>query len=151
MYFEAGRIRMDNLIRAAKQVSLFSRININMKKELPIRSSEMGMLIYLVKTSGDKTPIGVAKFFHFTKSMATNMVTSLSEKGYIEKIRSNTDKRSILLKPTKKAIELVEATYEEYFKTMAMLKAQMGEEKFKEFLALLEMANGILLEVKDNG
>lgn len=142
---------MDELIRASEQVSLFCRINIYTKRVLPIRSSEMGMLIYLVKTDEDKTPNGVAQYFRFTKSMATNMVASLSAKGYLKKERSETDKRSIILTPTDKAIKLVENTYKEYLKMMVLLKTQMGEIKFYELLELLEFANEILLEEKDNG
>lgn len=142
---------MDNLIRASEQISLFCRMNVNTRRELPIRSSEMGMLIYLVKTEEEKTPNGVARFFRFTKSMATNMVTSLSANGYIVKKQSETDKRSFLLIPTEKAIQLVEDTYEEYFKMMSVLKTRMGEKKFSDFLVLLETANNILLEEKNNG
>ena len=142
---------MNDLIRASEQISLFCRMNVYTKRELPIRSSEMGMLIYLVKTEEDKTPNGVAQFFRFTKSMATNMVTSLSAKGYLKKEQSKTDKRSIILIPTDKAILLVENTYEEYFKMMSLLKTQMGEKKFNEMLKLLETANEILLEEKNNG
>lgn len=89
------------------QISLFCRLNINTKRGLPIRSSEMGMLIYLVKTDGEKTPNAVAKFFKVTKSMATNMTTSLLNNGYIEKKQSETDKRSFCLIPTNKAVRLV--------------------------------------------
>lgn len=142
---------MDKLIKSSKQISLFCRLNLNTKQELPIRSSEMGMLIYLVKTEEEKTPNAVAKFFNVTKSMATNMATSLLNNGYIEKIQSEADKRSFLLIPTDKAIRLVEHTYEEYFRTMSLLESKMGEQKFDEFIRLLETANEILLEEKNNG
>lgn len=142
---------MDKLIKSSKQISLFCRLNLNTKQELPIRSSEMGMLIYLVKTEEEKTPNAVAKFFNVTKSMATNMATSLLNNGYIEKIQSEADKRSFLLIPTDKAIRLVEDTYEEYFRTMSLLESKMGEQKFDEFIRLLETANEILLEEKNNG
>lgn len=142
---------MDKLIKSSKQISLFCRLNLNTKQELPIRSSEMGMLIYLVKTEEEKTPNAVAKFFKVTKSMATNMATSLLNNSYIEKIQSEADKRSFLLIPTDKAIRLVEDTYEEYFRTMSLLESKMGEQKFDEFIRLLETANEILLEEKNNG
>lgn len=142
---------MDKIIRSSEQISLFCRLNINTKRELPIRSSEMGMLIYLVKTDEEKTPNAVAKFFKVTKSMATNMATSLLNNGYIEKIQSEADKRSFLLIPTDKAIRLVKDTYEEYFRLMSVLESRMGEQKFDEFICLLEIANGILLEEKNNG
>lgn len=142
---------MDNMIKASEQISLFCRLNINAKKELPIRSSEMGMLIYLVKTDGEKTPNAVAGFFKVTKAMATNMATSLLKKGYIEKRQLETDKRSFGLIPTAKAIQLVGAAYAEYFRMMSVLEEKMGKEKFEELIHLLEMANGILLEEKSNG
>ncbi|MDQ0362121.1 MarR family winged helix-turn-helix transcriptional regulator [Breznakia pachnodae] len=142
---------MNNLIKVSEQIALFCRINVNTKRDLPIRSSEMGMLIYLVKTEEEKTPNGVAQFFRFTKAMATNMVTSLSSKGYITKKQSEIDKRSVYLVPTNKAIKLVENTYDEYFKSMSTLRKRMGEEKFENLVMLIEMANNILLEENKNG
>ena len=142
---------MDKMIRSSEQISLFCRLNIHAKRELPIRSSEMGMLIYLVKTEEEKTPNAVARFFKVSKSMATNMTTSLLNNGYIRKKQSETDKRSFCLLPTSKAIRLVEETYEEYFKMMSVLEAKMGEEDFDRLVSLLETANEILLEEKSNG
>lgn len=142
---------MDKMIRASEQVSLFCRININTKRALPIRSSEMGMLIYLVKTGEEKTPNAVARFFKVSKAMATNMATSLVSNGYIEKRRSEDDKRSFLLYPTQKAVQLVDETCEEYFKMMSVLEAKMGGQRFDELISLLETANEILLEEKNNG
>ncbi len=142
---------MDEIARASEQVSLFCRINHTIKRDLPIRSSEMGLLIYLVKTEKEKTPNAAAQFFTVTKAMITNMVTSLRAKGYLEKKQSKIDRRSSLLLPTEKAIHLVELAYEEYFKAMTTLEAKMGKQKFHEFITLLETANEILLEVKSNG
>ncbi|WP_125762039.1 MarR family winged helix-turn-helix transcriptional regulator [Companilactobacillus hulinensis] len=142
---------MNQLAEASEQVSLFCRLNNNIKKELPIRSSEMGMLIYLVKTDNDKTPNGAAKFFNVTKSMATNMVSSLLQQGYITKKQSELDKRSFILIPTDKANSLVDDAYEEYFKAMSSLQKNMGDDKFNELIVLLRSANQILLEEKNNG
>ena len=49
---------MDTMMNAMEQVSLFCRLNMNTRRNLPIRSSEMGMLIYLVKADGEKTAKG---------------------------------------------------------------------------------------------
>lgn len=142
---------MEEYINAAEQVSLFCRININIKHDLPVRSSEMGFLIYVCRTDGEKTPTGAARFFKVSKANITNMVTSLVRKGYLRKGESGADKRSILLLPTSKAEELVEAAYTEYFKTMQVLERNMGAEEFAGFISLLETANKILLEEKENG
>lgn len=142
---------MDNFIYAAEQVSLFCRLNVNTKHKMPIRSSEMGLLIYLCNTNEEKTPMGAARFFKVSKAMATNMVTALSQKGYLEKKPSLEDKRSSFLMPTEKAKQLVADTYSEYHKTMSILQDKMGSEHFEVLLSLLEQANNILLEEKTNG
>lgn len=141
---------MDRMIRISEQIALFCRLNIISKRKLPIRSSEMGMLIYLVKTEGNKTPNAAAKFFNITKAMATNMVTSLLNNGYIIKKQSEKDKRSFILIPTDKAIRLVNDTYSDYFKMISILESKMGENKFNELIQLLETANTIILEEKNN-
>lgn len=115
------------------------------------RSSEMGMLIYLVKTDGEKTAKGIADFFKVTKAMATNMSSALLKNGFLEKQQQENDKRSFLLLPTAKAVQLVNETYEEYMKEMHILKKNMGGDAFNSLIALLELANDILLEEKSNG
>lgn len=142
---------MEELLQAAEHISLFCRLNINTKRELPIRSSEMGMLIYLCKTDGDKTPMAISRFFKVSKAMATNMVTAMYKKGYITKQPSPLDRRSSQILPTQKAVDLVESTYEEYYKTMRILSEKMGGKNFAALIDLLEQANTILLEEKNNG
>ncbi len=133
----------------AEAISLFCRINMNAKRELPIRASEMGMLILIVKSEIVQTPIKVAEFFKVSKPMVTAMTASLLKKGYLLKTPSEEDKRSCTLSPTAKAIEIVEQTYAEYYKTVEMLKLKMGEEKYDKLIELLDMANNILLEEKN--
>lgn len=53
---------MNGFINATEQVSLFCRLSINKKRNLPIRASERGLLIYLCKSEGEKTPMSVAHF-----------------------------------------------------------------------------------------
>ena len=142
---------MENFLQAAEQISLFCRLNMNTRCELPIRSSEMGMLIFLCKTKGDKTPMGIARFFNVSKAMATNMVTAMFKQGYIEKKASADDRRSSIIVPTAKAQVLVDSTYEEYYKFMRTLKEKMGDADFASLLALLGKANRILLEEKEHG
>lgn len=79
---------MNGFINATEQVSLFCRLSINKKRNLPIRASERGLLIYLCKSEGEKTPMSVAHFFKVTKANATNKVSSLIRQGYLQKEQS---------------------------------------------------------------
>ena len=137
---------MDTMMNAMEQVSLFCRLNMNTRRNLPIRSSEMGMLIYLVKADGEKTAKGVADFFKVTKAMATNMSSALLKNGFLEKQQQENDKRIFLLRPTEKSVQLVNETYYEYMKQMNILRNSMGEAAFHTLLDLLNMANVILLD-----
>ncbi len=123
----------------------------NAKRTLPIRASEMGMLIFIVKSQDPQMPSQIADFFKITKPMVTTMVNSLIKKGYLTKQNSATDKRSFTLHPTAKAKQLIDETYIEYFKSMAQLDCRMGQEKFDKLIELLELANIILSEEKYNG
>lgn len=137
---------MQEYIKGAEAVSLFCRIHMNAKRDLPIRSSEMGMLILIVKSTEPQSPIQIAEFFKVTKPMVTTMTNSLIKKGYLTKNPSPTDRRSFTLQPTEQAVCLVEHAYSEYVKTMETLKKQMGCKKYKYLIELIEQANSILLE-----
>ena len=141
----------DELIIGAETVSMFCRLNINIKKDLPIRSSEMGLLILICKSEKPVTPVMAADFFKVKKPMITAMVSNLRKNGYIVKIPSLDDKRSFSLNPTKKARQLVDGTYSEYMKTMELLRNKLGAIEFGELLILLDKSNCILLEGKNNG
>ncbi len=58
--------------------------------------------------------------------MATNMSSALLKNGFLEKQQQESDKRSFRLRPTAKAVQLVNETYEEYMKEMNTLKNNMG-------------------------
>lgn len=137
------------LVNGANIITMFCRQNINAKKDLPLRSSEIGLLIYTVKTEEPVTPVMAANFFKVSKPMIATMVKSLCEKGYLTKEPSTTDKRSFTLVPTAVAVELAESVYEEYFKVINCLLSGMGKTKFEKMIALLDEANSILIKGND--
>ena len=141
----------DELEKGAETVSMFCRLNINVKKDLPIRSSEMGLVILIYKSDKPVTPVMAADFFKVKKPMITSMVSNLLKHGYIEKISKLEDKRSYSLKLTEKAKLLIDDTYSEYMKTMELLRHKLGFIDFDKLISLLKKANFTLLEEKNNG
>ena len=136
---------MQNQGKAAKAISMFCRLYINTKKEMPIRAGEMGLLIYLVKENSEAQPIQIADFFKVSKPMVTAMINSLESKGYISKTQSSKDKRGCIVSPTEKATIFVESTYHEYNKTIQKLIEGLGETDFMTLVKLIEKSNVILL------
>ncbi|MFT9497490.1 MarR family winged helix-turn-helix transcriptional regulator [Anaerosolibacter sp.] len=139
----------ENIIASADAVSRFCRLQMNIKKDIPIRSSEMGVLIYIEKSDVPVTPLMVSNFFGISKPSVTDMVNALLKKNYLSKTLSQTDKRSYFLSVTQKGHELVESTYSEYFRTMELLEEKMGCHEFELFIQLIGKANRVLSEERE--
>lgn len=134
----------EDITMSVEIVSRFCRLQMNTRRDIPIRPSEMGTLIFVVKSEEPVTPLMISNFFGISKPSVTDMVNSLIKKNYLIKTPSDKDKRSYTVSPTQMGYELVETTFKEYVKTMELLEQKMGTKEFRLFLQLLEKANKIL-------
>ena len=134
------------IMTATEEVAMFCRLQMNIKKHLPIRPSEMGVLIYTSKHQEAVTPLMISQFFQISKPSVTAMVNSLIKQDYLMRTASATDGRSYTVSITPKGRKLVENTYDEYLSAMALIKEKMGEGDFKLFVQLIIRANEILKE-----
>lgn len=135
---------MDKYLAANAVLSIFSKNYMELKKGLPIRPSEMGVLNIIAETPGPHTSVMLAELLNVSKPMITAHLTSLSEKGYIMKQPSSEDKRSFYILPTEKALALVESARVDLNRQLARLMEGLGEEQFDMLLHLTREANKIL-------
>ena len=135
---------MDQFVTANAAFSKFSRNYMELKKDFPIRPSEMGVLNIITQTPGPHTPVMVAQMLGVSKPMVTALLTSLSEKGYITKEPSKDDKRAYFIRPTEKALALVERAGQEMDGQLSQLRNAMGQEDFEKLVSLVRAANRIL-------
>ncbi len=136
----------EDLVISADVVSRFCRLQMYLKRDIPIRASEMGALIFVQKSESAVTPLMISSFFGISKPTVSDMVGSLVGKGYLLKRQSESDKRSYTLEATEKGKALVESTYNEYFGAMELLSNKMGKNEFQLLIKLLQQANEILSE-----
>jgi len=134
----------DDMIQSADVIGLFCRLNMKLKRDLPIRASEMGVLIYVSKQDIEVTPLMISQFFKISKPSVTSMINTLLRISYLEKISSLVDKRSYSLRITNKGRNLVESTFNEYHKSIELMMNEMGESDYMELIRLLSKANQIL-------
>lgn len=137
-----------NIEESADAVGLFCRLRMNLKSDIPIRPSEMGVLVYTGNQAVPVTPLMISRFFRISKPSVTSLINALVKKGYLKKESSELDRRSYSLVITGEGKELVESTFAEYVKSMELLQAKMGEEKFNRFIELVQLANNILGEAR---
>lgn len=142
---------MQEYVKGAEAVSLFCRIHMNAKRDLPIRASEMGMLILIAQSLEAQSPVQIAEFFKITKPMVTTMVNSLVKKGYVSKSPSPMDRRSFTLQATQQGNRLVQEAISEYLKTMETLRNRMGAKQYNQLIELIRLSNSILLEENQDG
>ena len=125
----------------------FCRLKLAVKQDLPLRSSEMGVLIYLSKQTSDVTPLMVSEFLRVKKPSVTPLIQTLIKKGYVTKQQSKVDKRSYTLQVTERGFRLLEEVEADYLSSVSVLKEKLGDDQFNEWIRLTEKANTILEEL----
>ena len=136
-----------DLIQSMDTIGMFCRLKMQEKPNIPIRSSEMGILVFAQRQKGNITPLMISRFLKITKSSVSGLVNSLVNQGYLAKEPSRTDKRSYVVNMTNRGNQLIESTFKEYYKSVELLKENMGEMKFETFIELMQLANDILEEM----
>ena len=135
---------MDKYFAANAVLSLFGKSYAELKKDLPIRPSEMGVLNIITGTPGPHTPMMLAEALKVSKPMITAHLTSLTNKGYITKKPSLEDKRAYYILPTEKARALVKDAKEDLYWHLEQLENGLGEEGFELLVKLAGEATSIL-------
>lgn len=140
---------MNRYFIANAVLSIFSKNYMELKKGLPIRPSEMGVLNIIAKTPGPHTPVMLADLLGVSKPMITAHITSLESKGYIIKEPCSQDRRAYYIRPTHKALELVEWAQTDLNGKLERLVDGLGQDGFDTLVALAEKANGIMEANRD--
>lgn len=135
---------MNEFLMANAEFSKFSRNYMELKKGLPIRPSEMGVLNIIAETPGPHTPVLLAELLGVSKPMIAAHVSVLMEKGYIVKQQSSDDKRVFYVLPTEKALALVASAKEDMDQQLSQLVENMGQNEFRTLVSLVKEANKIL-------
>lgn len=135
---------MNKYFTANAVLSIFSKNYMELKKGLPIRPSEMGVLNIITGTRGPHTPVMLAELLGVSKPMITAHLTSLVNKGYIVKQPSPEDKRAYYIFPTEKGLALVESAKLDLNQHLECLEEGMGQEKFDTLVMLAQEAIRIL-------
>ena len=140
---------MDKYTKASIIFTKFSRHNVAHKRYLPIRPSEMSALNIITRCGCDITPLVIAERLGVSKPMTAAHIQSLEEKGYIYKETSPDDKRSFYVRPTEAGRALTDEFEARQRETMKELEARLGTDEFEELIRLLDAAQHILHDMKE--
>lgn len=137
---------MDKYMNANIVFSKFSRDYMELKRDLPIRPSEMGVLNIVSLREGNFTPLMLAEMIGVSKPMITAHIQTLLEKGYVYKEASGVDRRSFFLRPTEKGKELAKQVEKKQTEYLKVVEAGLGEVDFDKLVDLLSKTRRLLDE-----
>lgn len=140
---------MDHYMNANIVFSKFSRNYMELKKELPIRPSEMAVLNIITQRDGLYTPLMITTLLGVSKPMIAAHIQVLLKKGYIYKKASAEDKRSFYVMPTKQAIALTNTFNRKQNDYLKAIESSIGEAEFNELVSLLDKTLPILEKIKE--
>lgn len=135
---------MDRYFKANAALSKFCKNYMELKKGLPIRPSEMGVLNIIAETEGPHTPAVIAEMLGVSKPMITAHIASLESKGYITKDPSVQDKRAYYILPTEKATDLVQKIQADTAGHLDRMIGHMGQNNFDTLVRLIDEANCVI-------
>lgn len=141
---------MNDFFNANAILSIFAKNYMDLKKGLPIRPSEMGVLNIITNREGAHTPVMLADLLGVSKPMITAHINSLESKGYITKEPCSQDKRAYYILPTDKALELVDHAQADLNKKLKLLVDGLGYDGFHDLVTLAEKANSIMKAAQKN-
>lgn len=135
---------MEKYLNANMVFSKFSRDYMALKKDLPIRPSELAVLNIIIKRGGRFTPLMIKELLGVSKPMITAHINILEKRGYIYKDFVLNDKRSFYVMPTQKALLLVDEAEVKTTQKLKEIESMLGEDKFAELIDTLEKIENFL-------
>lgn len=128
---------MEKYLNANMVFSKFSRDYMALKKDLPIRPSELAVLNIITKRGGRFTPLMIKELLGVSKPMITAHINILEKRGYIYKDFVLNNKRSFYVMPTQKALLLVDEAEVKTTQKLKEIESMLGEDKFAELIDTL--------------
>lgn len=121
---------------------------------VPMRHNEMMLLMFLNHhlQRGCKgiQPSELGNILRLTRPTITSLVNSLEEKGYVERIHDEEDRRVVFVYLTAKGKDLVEDNKQEFVKALSEMMDYLGKEDAQELIRLLGKVREFLETKKVN-
>lgn len=110
-------------------------------KGSPYSAQEIDALFRLEIENGLLTPLALSRKMGINKAIVSRLIERLHNKGVIEKVFSNNDKRSYCLKLTQKGRDTLSSAYLYYIAPLKTLEDKLGADQFHLLFQLISLAN----------
>ena len=131
---------MYNEEQAADSIAQFCRNQVNVKRNLPIRSSDMGVMIYLSHHQKAKVK-DVSDFFDVAGATVTEMIQRLEKSGMIVIHQDGQDRRVKRIQLSELGKRFVDETRVDYLDSIQSIRQTLGDADFERFISLIQRIN----------
>lgn len=131
---------MYNDEQAADFIAQFCRNQVNVKRNLPIRSSDMGVMIYLSHHQKAKVK-DLSDFFDVAGATVTEMIQRLEKSGMIVIHQDGQDRRVKRIQLSEQGIRFVDETRVDYLDSIQSIRQTLGDADFERFISLIQRVN----------
>lgn len=126
------------------EIVRFCRVFVRNVGNIPIRSSEFAVLDIICALPGPHTPVEMARKLGVSKAMISGHLSVLINKGYVVRVPSPEDRRSVYVMPTKRGKDLFNEISRANNNKINDIKSKIGDEKFSEFVQIIRQINQFL-------
>lgn len=143
---EVGKQLMNNLMQ-------FKKLHFKNKAQHGLQPSEKHTL-FIIKQLTENSPEGVkvteiSKTLQVSPPTVTQKITSLEEKGFINRVHSKKDRREVLVSISDEANDLIESMHYEFLQRCIGLADYLGVDQSEQFNKLLSRTYNFFLNYKE--
>ncbi|MBQ8503156.1 MAG: winged helix DNA-binding protein [Clostridia bacterium] len=131
---------MDRYLLTSEILKTFENINSeNILNKLNLSfKGENAILMLLNEYGGRSTPSKLLERLDFTAARLSAIIKSLENKGFVEKIQNESDKRSTIVALTENGFKHFSKLREDIVRNASIVIEQLGENDVCEFLRIIK-------------
>lgn len=112
--------------------------------DMPIRGGQFAVLDIMCNQPGPHMPVMLADSLGVSKAMISAHLSALMAQGYVVRVPSPEDGRSVYVMPTKRGKDLCAKINKKNTDMINEIKSQIGIKKFNELVGLIRQVNQII-------
>lgn len=135
-------------VRLLESIKKFRQLSLNFRGNGVIPHREIMMLKLIKHHSGEGgiTISTLSAHLEISKPAVSQMINSLEDKNYVERITPKSDRRMVFVRLTELGEEALGVAFHEMQKKLEIYLEKMGEEDMATLIALLDKLHRIMKE-----
>lgn len=139
------------ICKYTQEMRVFNRLILYQRSLLKLSTNEIDLLSRIAISEKLFTSKELIHQMSSNKVILSRLIKKLINEGYITKIENPKDERSYYLKITNEGREVLKKDYEKIILPISVLRENMGEDEFANFMNQISTSNKILKDYYEKG